>query len=116
MQALRDLRLAQQAVHLAERPSIAAAGDDDGWVATEIGMAVGLSESQVRRRLDWADALDRYRAVDALATEGERRRGPFNSSSTTSTSWRIWSRPRSWPWWKPGSWHGCATTDGRWRS
>lgn len=44
--------------------------DDDGWVASEVGWALGLSETQVRRRLDWVDGLDRYRCARALVARG----------------------------------------------
>lgn len=63
MQALRDLRLADQSAYPAGH-------DEQGWVATEIGVALGLSETQVRRRLEWVDGLDRYPHVAALACEG----------------------------------------------
>lgn len=39
-------------------------------MASEIGMATGWSESQVRRRFDWVDALDRYPLVNRLAEAG----------------------------------------------
>jgi hypothetical protein len=44
--------------------------DDDGWVASEVGWALGLVEGQVRRRLDWVDALDRYPRARRLVGRG----------------------------------------------
>ena len=74
MASLRDLRLAQQAEALEGSSrtvaAAAAAFDETGWVATEIGMALGLSDAQVRARLDWVDALDRYPHAHALAADG----------------------------------------------
>jgi hypothetical protein len=69
LQMLRDVRLAQQQHDLpADAP--AQRWDVDGWVATEASIVLGLSESQVRGLLAFADALDRYRLVDRLAAEG----------------------------------------------
>lgn len=74
VQALRGLRLREKAAALkgVSRSVVAqaAAHDEQGWVASEVGMALGLSETQVHRRLDFADALDRYPRVDALARAG----------------------------------------------
>lgn len=74
MQALRDLRLGEQTAALegASRSvaAQAAAHDEQGWVASEIGVVLGLSEAQVRRRIEFADALDRYPRVDELARMG----------------------------------------------
>ncbi len=69
LQVVRGLRRSQQQrEHGPDAP--AERLDVDGWVATEAGVALGLSETQVRDRLAFADALDRYPAVDALAAEG----------------------------------------------
>lgn len=74
MQLLRDLRLREQREHEAgdsgEQPWVRASVDEDGWVASEIGFALGLSEAQVRRRLQWVDGLDRYPSVARLAFDG----------------------------------------------
>lgn len=74
MAALRDKRVAEQRVELADVSrsvaAQAAAVDEQGWVATEIGMALGLSENQVRGRIDFADALGRYPHVALLAAQG----------------------------------------------
>ncbi len=69
LQMLRDLRVAQQQDDLpADAP--AERWDVDAWVATEASIVLGLSESQVRGLLAFADALERYRLVDRLAAEG----------------------------------------------
>lgn len=74
MAALRDVRVAEQRAELAGASrsvaAQAAAFDEQGWVASEIGMALGLSENQVRARLDFADATERYLHVGFLAAEG----------------------------------------------
>ncbi len=69
LQVLRSVRLAQQRDELGEDAARVRL-DTDGWVATEAGLALGLSETQVRSRLAFADALDRYGAVDELAASG----------------------------------------------
>ena len=69
LQLLRSVRVAQQEADVgADAPH--ASVDADGWVATEAGLALGLSETQVRARLAFADALDRYRHIDHLAAGG----------------------------------------------
>lgn len=69
LQVLRSVRLVQQEAELGDdAPHVRL--DTDGWVATEAGLALGLSESQVRSRLAFADALDRYSHVDAFAGSG----------------------------------------------
>jgi hypothetical protein len=74
MAMLRDLRLAEQAAELAGASrsvaAQAAAFDEHGWVASEIGMTLGLSPTQVRARLDFVDALERYPRVAALTAQG----------------------------------------------
>ena len=74
MAALRDVRVAEQQAELvgASRSvaAQAAAFDEQGWVATEIGLALGLSENQVRARLDFADAIERHPHIAVLAAQG----------------------------------------------
>lgn len=74
MARLRDLRLAEQAEALEGVSqgvaATAAAFDEEAWVATEIGMTLGVTEAQVRARLDWVDALERYAQVRALTADG----------------------------------------------
>ena len=69
LQLLRSVRRAQQEAELGEDAPLVRL-DPDGWVATEAGLALGLSESQVRSRMAFADALDRYSHVDAFAAAG----------------------------------------------
>jgi hypothetical protein len=66
---LRGLRLAEQ--HRVHGPRARAERlDRHGWVPSEVGFALGLSENQVRRRLDLADALERYPAAAGLLERG----------------------------------------------
>jgi len=69
LQMLRDVRLAQQQ-HDLPAGAPAQRWDADAWVASEASIVLGLSESQVRGLLAFADALDRYPHVDRLAAEG----------------------------------------------
>ena len=69
LQMLRDVRLAQQRHDLpADAP--VERWDVDGWVAIEASIVLGLSETQVRGLLAFADALDRYQLVANLAAQG----------------------------------------------
>jgi hypothetical protein len=67
--ALRTLRLAEQ--QQAHGPDARAEQvDPDGWVPSEVGFVLGLSETQVRRRLTLADRLARYPHAARLADSG----------------------------------------------
>jgi hypothetical protein len=69
MARLRGLRLAeQQRVH-GQRPPPGAL-DEDGWVASEVGFTLGLSEAQVRRRMDYAAGLSRHAGARGLVQRG----------------------------------------------
>jgi hypothetical protein len=67
--ALRTLRLAeqQQAHGTDAHPEQV---DPDAWVPSEVGFVLGLSETQVRRRLALADRLGRYPHAARLAESG----------------------------------------------
>jgi hypothetical protein len=69
---LRRRRLLAQA---AEHPHdggvcVGACCEDDGWVALEVGLQLGLSERQVQGRLDTAHRLARYRHVERVLHDG----------------------------------------------
>lgn len=46
------------------------AADEDGWVVSEVGVALALSDRQVHDRLAWARSLGRYRVVELAMTQG----------------------------------------------
>jgi hypothetical protein len=73
LRELRTLRLVQQAV---EHPHgdgacTRACCDEDGWVAPEVGMELGLSERQVQSRIDTALSLERHPSVAAVLESGQ---------------------------------------------
>jgi hypothetical protein len=69
LQALRQIRVREQVeVHGPLPPSSWV--DPDGWVAAEAGFALGLTQAQVRRTLDFGAGLSRYRRVATLVDAG----------------------------------------------
>jgi hypothetical protein len=69
LRTLRAMRLAEQgAVHGPDpRPERV---DPDGWLPSEVGFALGLSEHQVRARLAFGEGLERFRRVGDLVGQG----------------------------------------------
>jgi hypothetical protein len=73
--SLRELRRRRLVTQAAEHPHDGgtcpgACCDDDGWVAAEVGMPLGLSERQVQSRIDTALRLQRFREVEGLLDAG----------------------------------------------
>jgi hypothetical protein len=77
LRELRARRLARQA-EVAGHPATGCSSsssssgccDPDGWVATEVVAEVGLSDAQVRARLEVAERLARHPAVEAVLDTG----------------------------------------------
>jgi hypothetical protein len=69
---LRSIRLVQQAAeHPHENGACpSACCDEDGWVASELAMALGLTEQQAHTRLELASRLVRYPGVAAVMHSG----------------------------------------------
>ena len=72
---LRELRarrlLAQAAAHPHDDAGCTSACcDDDGWVAPEVAMELGLSEQQVHGRIDTALRLERHPQVETVMRDG----------------------------------------------
>jgi len=73
--ALLELRrrrlVGQAAAHPHEEGACpSACCDEDGWVAPEVGVELGLSERQVESRIDTALRLARHRAVESAMDDG----------------------------------------------
>ncbi len=70
MARLRELRLDEQERVHGGRPTPGAV-DEDGWVASEVGFTLGLSEAAVRRRMDYAAGLSRHAGARGLVKRGD---------------------------------------------